>query len=206
MSVIEAVAITKRYDSTCAAAPTSLRLDAGELVVVAGPSGVGKTTLLNMLAGWEPPDAGTVTWNGQRHPPSWTTVTVIPQALALLDELTVLENVLLPARARGRGLPNDDLATSYLERLGLDGLAQRNTSEISVGERQRVMVARALCGQPELVLADEPTAHQDARHGAAVLALLAEAVERGAACVVASRSADLTPNATRALALTRPSE
>jgi putative ABC transport system ATP-binding protein len=200
MTLAAATSVTKTYAGTTALAETTLALNAGEFVVVRGPTGSGKTTLVNLLAGWAPPDRGTITWEGGTSPPHWETLAVIPQALALLDELTVLENILLPARANRRATARDaDRAMNSLVRLGLDRLAQRRTSEISVGERQRVMVARALHGDPRVVLADEPAAHQDAQHAAAVVELLVEAVERGACCVLATRSEDFAANAHRAI-------
>lgn len=173
-----------------------LTVRAGELLAVTGPTASGKTTVLNVLAGWDPPDSGTVTWTGATAtPPTWAELTVVPQRFALIDELDVTENIALPARG---GAPIDDgeLAT-LVDRLGLGPLRSRNVEEISVGERQRVMVARALAGRASVVLADEPVAHQDGRNAGTILRLLRERADRGAACVIATREAEVAAGADR---------
>lgn len=170
-----------------------LTLQGGELVVLHGPSGSGKTTILHLLAGWERPDQGVVTWaGGTGSTPGWSEVAVIPQTLALLEELTVAENITLPLRAAARAAVelSDDLAR-VLEELSLTPLLDRPVDQISVGEQQRVMIARALATRPTVVLADEPTAHQDERNAGVIGRLLLETTRAGAACVLATRQAAL---------------
>lgn len=171
-------------------APVSLTVVPGELLAIVGPSLSGKTTLVDLLAGWDQPDEGTVAWPAcSGAPPPWEELRVVPQALALVEELTVEENVTLAARVAGAASFDATVETS-LDVLGLGRLRDRNVREISVGERQRVMVARAAMGSPLVVLADEPTAHQDRVHAAAVLDTLKALAERGAAVVVATRHED----------------
>ena len=185
--------------------PIDLTLSPGELVAVVGPSRAGKTTLVGLLAGWEAPDEGTATWPGAATtPPGWRDVAVVPQALVLLDELTVAENVTLPHRLdpapdwNGAGGALD----AVLAALDLTHLAERGSAEISVGERQRVMVARAVCGSPRVILADDPTAHQDDRRAASVVDALTAAAHRGAACLVTTRTpGPLTDSADRVVEL-----
>lgn len=162
----------------------SLDVADGEAVCLAGPSGAGKTVLVNLLAGWEQPDQGTVMWAGRRDRPPWSDTTVVPQMVALIEELTVFENVTLSLRLLGSDLGR---ASAVMERLGIGHLADRIPSEVSVGERQRTMVARALAGMPRLVLADEPTAHQDAANARRVHEALGSHVADGGACVIATR-------------------
>jgi putative ABC transport system ATP-binding protein len=165
-----------------------LTLDRGQLVALHGPSGSGKTAIVHLLAGWEQPDRGSVTWPGAAGgSPTWSEVAVIPQTLALLDELTVGENIRLAERAGRRRNGGDESLAELLATLGLSHLVDRNVDQISIGEQQRVMIARALAPQPAVILADEPTAHQDDRNAAAIAALLAAAVVRGAACLIATR-------------------
>lgn len=182
-------------------AGVDLTLTAGELVVVTGPSLSGKTTLVEALAGWARPGTGTVVWSdGDREPPGWAALTVVPQAFALLDELSVVENILLAGRFTGTA-SDPKQVDELLGRLGLDRLRHRGAREISVGERQRTMVARALVGAPQVVLADEPVAHQDQRHADVVLALRREAATAGCACLVTTRNPALATIADRVVPL-----
>lgn len=180
---------------------------AGEVVALLGPSLTGKTTLLHVLAGWSRPAAGAVTWLGSEEVPPWSTLAVVPQDIALIEELTVGENVGLALaageRASGAGTSRTAVAPDHpvVERLDVGALWTRGGYEISVGERQRTMVARALVGSPAIVVADEPTAHQDARRAEVVLALLRERAAAGAAVVLATRDPDVAAIADRTLEL-----
>jgi ABC-type lipoprotein export system ATPase subunit len=116
------------------------------------------------------------------HPAAdWATVSLLPQRLALEPELTVAENVLLPAGLRGRP-PAEDL----LDRLGLTGIAGRPARDTSLGEQQRTALARALVLNPEVAVLDEPTAHQDDDHVHLILAALGAAVSAGTLALVAT--------------------
>lgn len=163
-----------------------ISLDAGTVTGLVGPSLSGKTTLVSILAGWESAEGGRVDWQAGPNP-GWDDLTVIPQGFALLDELSVEENLRLPERAGGRPVDGDRLA-AVTDALGIAHLLGRFASEISVGERQRTMAARALVGEPGCILADDPVAHQDERHAGNVLGLLRVAADRGAACLIASRT------------------
>ena len=198
---VEATGLTVRRDGVVVLDGLDLAVRPGELVAVTGPSLSGKTTLVELLAGWSRPDAGTVSWDGSTTPPPWSHLGVVPQGFALLEELTVLENIDLAGRfdhtdrrdghhrdSHPDHPDRDEWRDHLLERLGLDHLRHRGAFEVSVGERQRTMVARALAGRPAVVLADEPVAHQDDRHAGVVLDLLRAAATDGAAVVVASRS------------------
>jgi putative ABC transport system ATP-binding protein len=176
----------------------TLALRSGEVTGLVGRSGSGKTTLLNVLSGWEQPDRGSLTWsgNGTRRRLAelpWSKAAVVPQSFGLMDELTVRENVEYPARL-AHVLPElagrvDDL----LDILGLGDLAARLPVETSIGEQQRAAIARALVLSPRLLLADEPTGHQDAGWTERVLACLREAAAGGACCLVATHNPAAAP-------------
>ena len=181
-----------------------LALFPGELVALVGPSGSGKSSLLGVLAGWEPPDAGQLTWAASgRGAPGWAELATVPQALGLLDDLSVRENVALPVRlSLGRRRATEGRTEELLGLFGLAELADRSPSETSLGQQQRAAVARALVLTPQLVLADEPSAHQDAAWVHDVFAALRQVVhDRGAACLVATHDPDALRFADRVLHL-----
>ncbi|RBY92442.1 ABC transporter ATP-binding protein [Blastococcus sp. TBT05-19] len=145
------------------------------MVALLGRSGSGKTTLLNCLLGWETPDAGAVSVPGVAAPDRapWTTIAVVPQRFGLLDELTLTDNVALPARLAGLPEPHD-AALAALEALRLGHLAARTPEEVSLGEQQRTALARALVVRPAFLVADEPTGRLDEELTGHVLAGLRE--------------------------------
>jgi putative ABC transport system ATP-binding protein len=176
----------------------SASLREGELVGLVGRSGSGKTTLLNVIAGWERADSGTVDRPGGAVP-GWTELAVVPQKLGLFDELTVRENLEYPARLIGWLDELRDRVRDLMESLGIDHLESRYPKETSLGEQQRTAVARALVLSPTLVLADEPTGHQDAVSERRVLDAFAQAASAGAACLVATHNEALSARLDRVL-------
>ena len=198
--VAHLAAVTKRYGSGDAivTALDSVTVDVapGSIVGLVGRSGSGKTTLLNIAAGWDEPDGGTVERPGGDDP-TWSDVAVVPQHLGLMDELTVRENVEYPARLRRDLAGRRDLVDDLLERLGLAHLQGRPPTETSLGEQQRTAVARAVVLRPALIVADEPTAHQDAAWAASVLATLGDAVVAGSGCIVATHDPDVLASVDR---------
>lgn len=171
---------------------------AGEVVIVRGRSGSGKTTLLNLLAGWQEPDAGEVSW-GVPRPNDWQSVAVVPQTLGLLPELTLGENILLPDRLRpgDHGFHARDLA----QRLGIIHLLERRMEEASLGEQQRAAVCRALVLRPQVILADEPSCHQDTRNLEAVWTQFRRAAAGGSAVIASTHDPDAFPFGDRILDL-----
>jgi putative ABC transport system ATP-binding protein len=182
----------------------SLSLYPGEVVVLIGPSGSGKTTLLNVLCGWERPEQGEVLWNGTPATGTmdavpWSRLAVVPQNLGLMEELSVRENVLLPVRLGGAGSEED--VDDLLRAFGLDHLGARAPWEISLGEQQRVALARALVLGPTLLLADEPTAHQDEGYARTVYQVIQGATGLGTTCLIASHNREALRAADRVLAI-----
>jgi len=168
----------------------------GEVVIVRGRSGSGKTTLLNILAGWQDPDAGTVTW-GVDHPESWDRVAVVPQSLGLLPELTLGENIGLP----GRLADAEGDVSGVAEKLEISHLLDRPVGGASLGEQQRAAIGRALIRRPSLLLADEPSSHQDLDRLHLVWRLIDEVAGGGTGVIAATHDPDSYQYADRVLDL-----
>jgi putative ABC transport system ATP-binding protein len=170
----------------------SFELRAGEVVGLTGPSGSGKTTLLNVLCGWEKPDGGVMRFEGEELSPAevmWNRIAIVPQDLALFEELTIGDNVRLPIRlGAGDGAGVD--VEALMEELGILHLAPRLPLEASLGEQQRASLARAMVLGPSLLLADEPTGHQDEGWTKAVMGAIRAAADRGTACLVTTHDPD----------------
>ncbi|HEX5937211.1 MAG TPA: ATP-binding cassette domain-containing protein [Actinomycetota bacterium] len=165
----------------------------GELVGLVGRSGSGKTTLLNVIAGWERPTSGEVRWRDgvDAAEPPWSAVAVVPQKLGLMEELTVEENVAYPARLAGRSEERSDHIEELIGQIGIFDLRSRYPREASVGEQQRTAIARALAVPTSVLLADEPTAHQDAVSAERVFAALRRAADAGTAVAVATHNREV---------------
>lgn len=171
-----------------------LRLGGGEIAALVGPSGSGKTTLLYLLAGWEAPDTGSVRWTiGEGAPAdsSWDRLSLVPQSLGLAEELTARENIELPLRLKGDVEAGRVRVEKLLSRLDLADLAERYPLETSLGEQQRIAVARALVLNPDLLLADEPTSHQDDSRASAIFMLMGELASAGSCCMVATHDRNI---------------
>jgi putative ABC transport system ATP-binding protein len=161
----------------------SLAVERGELVALYGPSGSGKTTLLMLIAGLLDPDSGSVKVNGRdvsklsaRERAHYRRVELgfIRQSLDLIPGVRADDNAALKLLASTGRREAQRKVAPLLERLGLNGRAQQRAEQLSMGERQRVMIARALSTNPSLVLADEPTGSLDTDRGQEVLRLLAD--------------------------------
>jgi putative ABC transport system ATP-binding protein len=178
----------------------SLSVGEAEVVGLVGRSGSGKTTLLSLVAGWEHPDEGTIDWADGRsldRLPAWREVSVLPQKFGLIDELTVRQNIEYPARLAGTIEQSRELVDELMESLGLTALQARYPKETSIGEQQRTALARALILSPLLVLADEPSGHQDRTFHDRVFATLRRAAARGTTCLVATHNEEAAPHLDR---------
>ncbi len=160
-------------------------IEPGEVVIIRGRSGSGKTTLLNLLAGWQEPDSGTIDWSIPA-PDQWENVAVVPQSLGLLPELTLGENIGLPGRLADE---SSDVA-GFAAKLEISHLLDRPTTGASLGEQQRAAIARALIRRPSLLLADEPTSHQDLERLHLVWRLISETAASGTAVIAATHDPD----------------
>lgn len=171
---------------------TNLVLAAGTLTEITGRSGSGKSTLLHMLAGLLAPTAGRVLLDDAdiyalddeaRSRLRNEKLGVVPQGHTGLRSLTVLENVTLPCMMYGEAVP-DDKALALLERVGIAHLKNAYPNELSGGEMRRMSIARALIKNPPVLLADEPTGDLDDENTHAVLRLLRQSADEGAAVLL----------------------
>ncbi|MEP7114416.1 MAG: ATP-binding cassette domain-containing protein [Ilumatobacteraceae bacterium] len=208
VDLAEATDLAKRWADGAGLQPFSFTLSSSELVVVRGRSGSGKSTLLALLAGWIEPDGGRLDrlgpWGEGGLERTWKGTALLPQVIGTISELTMTENVALPLRLAGSAREiADQRARSVLERLDLTDEADRAASDTSLGQQQRMALARAAVIDPIVMLADEPTSHQDAGHIATVLELLRSMVEAGSCIVVASHDHAVADVADRVLDLDR---
>ena len=172
-----------------------LEIDRGEFVSIAGPSGCGKSTLLAILGLLDSPTEGTYMLSGKAvsdlAPPERAQIRnrevgFVFQSFNLIGDLTVFENVELPLTYRGvRASERRERVRDALERVGMAHRERHLPSQLSGGQQQRIAVARAVAGDPLIVLADEPTGNLDSAHGEAVMELLGELHDAGATiCMV----------------------
>ena len=176
-------------------------LGAGEMVTVMGPSGNGKTTLMNCLSGLDDIDAGTVVIDGEdisamsdarRTDHRAGRMGFIFQSFNLIGVLSAVENVELPLLLGGsKPKAARSRAHDMLTRVGLDGRDKHRPAELSGGEQQRVAIARALVSEPAIIWADEPTGNLDSTTAGAVLDLLLEVHSSGQTLVIITHDADI---------------
>jgi putative ABC transport system ATP-binding protein len=183
----------------------------GEYVSISGPSGCGKSTLLSILGLLDTPTDGLYTLNTRKATDLSLSdrarvrnreVGFIFQSFNLIGDLTVYENVELPLTYRGmRGAERKARVIAALERVGMAHRARHLPSQLSGGQQQRVAVARAVCGEPSILLADEPTGNLDSRNGEAVMDLLGELHQSGATICMVTHDARYASHAQRTIHL-----
>ena len=210
--------LSKRYADTPVFSHVSLRVAPGEFVAIVGQSGVGKSTLLNCMAGLDSWDTGRVRLGGvdlgtlsddQRALLRRQHVGFVFQAFHVLPHLDVAQNVALPLLLLGQHNDErderdnrDNRVRAMLDAVGLTGLGARLPQQLSGGQLQRVAIARALVHRPRLLLADEPTGNLDPTTAGVVMdALIAQTREHGASLVLVTHSEAAAARADRVLHL-----
>ncbi|MDN3022845.1 ABC transporter ATP-binding protein [Streptomyces sp. S.PB5] len=205
--------LVKRHGRTEALRGASVELDAGEILAVTGASGSGKSTLLHCLAGIVRPDAGSVSYAGERLDSlperrlselRRTEFGVVFQFGQLIPELTALDNVALPLMLSGATRKDAHVrAGEWLERFGVRGQEDLRPGEMSGGQAQRTSLARALVTDPKVVFADEPTGALDSLAGEQVMtALIHTARDQGTAVLLITHDAQVAAYADREVRLT----
>ena len=189
----------------------TLQIERGEYVAIEGPSGCGKSTLLSILGLLDTPTAGKYVLNGrpveklnlsERAAIRNREIGFIFQSFNLIGDLSIYENVELPLVYRGMTKGERRARVQdVLERVHMSHRAKHYPMQLSGGEQQRVAVARALAGDPSLLLADEPTGNLDTRNGEAVMELLAELHQYGSTIVMVTHDARFARNANRTIGL-----
>jgi len=220
-ALIEAINVTKEFAGkrgrSVAVSDFNLRVMAGDFIIITGPSGAGKTTVLNLLAGLDRPTKGEIILfrrnlkdlseeelakiRGEK-------LGFIFQFFNLIDNLTALENVMVPLLHRE--VPETEIvarAEELLSELGLIGKKHRFPRELSGGEQQRIAIARALITDPEVIMADEPVAQLDEKAAETVISLLLKANRVGKTILLSTASQalvdNLKPHTTRIVYLER---
>ena len=212
--MIQITGLTKVYvmgeEKVAALAGVDLTIGRGENVAVIGPSGSGKSSLMNILGGLDRPSQGTYRFDGEdvghfndndladfRR----RRIGFVFQSFQLLPRLTALQNVELPMIYAGIGRrERRDRAASLLDRVGLASRMSHRPTQLSGGQQQRVAIARALANSPDLLLADEPTGALDTQTGQDVLALFAQLNAEGLTLVLVTHDHDVAAAARRRVA------
>ena len=202
--------LRKAYGDTPVFQGVSLAIERGEFVAMLGESGVGKSTLLNCIAGLDEADGGSVHIadtdvlslpEPERAKLRREKLGFVFQAFHVLPHLSVAENVGLPLRLLGR--LDKARVDALLQAVGLSGLGERSPAQLSGGQLQRVALARALVHKPLLILADEPTGNLDPSTAERMMDVLqAQVRAEGAACLLVTHSAAAASRADRVLRLT----
>lgn len=200
-----------RGRSVAALDNASLEIAPGDFVAVVGPSGSGKSTLLLVLGGMLSPSAGRVYLNGrslydlspnERADMRRTKIGFVFQTFNLVPYLTALENVQIPLYLTGLDeAAQKERATALLERVGLGDRLDHKPPELSIGQQQRVALARVMANDPEIILADEPTGNLDPDTGQQILDLLAEMNREGRTVVMVTHDPRAAQRAKRTLRL-----
>ena len=212
---IELFNITRIFQTeeieTHALSDVTLRIDHGEFVAIAGPSGGGKSTLLSILGLLDAPTSGRYLLEGREVAKLGVTeraairnreIGFIFQSFNLIADLSVFENVELPLTYGGMSAAErKDRVEKALDRVGMLHRRNHMPGQLSGGQQQRVAIARAICGEPTLLLADEPTGNLDSKNGDAIMGLIAELHETGSTICMVTHDPRYAQRATRQVLL-----
>lgn len=192
--------VSKFYDNTTAIRDINIAIEKGEMAFLTGPSGAGKTTLLKLIYASEMPDKGSISiadWNtdslnGSTIPMLRRNIGIVFQDFRLLLNKSVYDNVALALRVRR--LPEKEIKTQVFEALRMVNLRHKTDSfpaALSGGEQQRVVIARAIVGEPIILLADEPTGNLDPDTAAGIMRIFREINAKGTTIFIATHNREL---------------
>lgn len=195
--------VSKHYDTTTALRKIDLFIEKAEMAFITGPSGAGKTTLMRLIYAAESPDSGRVTiadWesgslNGSNIPSLRRSIGIVFQDFRLLLNRNVFDNVALTLRVRK--MPEREVKAQVLDALRMVNLRHKTDSfpaTLSGGEQQRVVIARAIVGDPIILLADEPTGNLDPDTAAGIMRIFKEINARGTTILIATHNRELYRN------------
>jgi len=191
---LQALNIHKHYGKKPVLQGASLNVERGDIVIIKGPSGIGKTTFLNILSGIDLPDKGEVLIDSkditkmnenERAKFRLKKIGLIFQSINLIDDLSVVENIALPLKLAGKDWKKR--VNELLKYLKIEDIKHSFPSELSGGEQQRVAIARAIANEPEILIADEPTSNLDDKNTENIVNLLKKINEdMGVSIVIAT--------------------
>jgi cell division transport system ATP-binding protein len=200
--------VTKTYERQTALRDISFHVEKGEMLFITGPSGAGKSTLLKLIYHAEKPDAGSITISGQKRsdikdgqvPFVRRNIGIVFQDFRLLATRTVYENVALALRIRDmRERDIKPFVMETLKNVNLRHKADSYPPQLSGGEQQRVVIARAIVAEPMLLLADEPTGNLDPETSSDILKIFKDINAKGTTVVIATHNRDMYTNSGRRL-------
>ncbi len=201
-----------RHGPVMAIENISLEIREGEFVAITGPSGSGKSTLLTALGGMNRPDSGAVLWDsqsiytwssGERARWRGAEVGFVFQVFNLIPYLNVYENVRAGLTLSGRCMTDRESVDRILDELELSGKKKHSPTELSVGQRQCVALARALVKKPRIILADEPTGNLDRETGRSVMDLIGKQHSAGTTVVVITHDPEIARYAQRTVRMVK---
>ncbi|RAU91221.1 ABC transporter ATP-binding protein [Paenibacillus sp. YN15] len=215
MELIQLKNINKVYGSrnhpTYALHEINLNIHRGEMIAIMGPSGSGKSTLLNILGLIDSPTEGEYVLDGRplaeirkrsMHKTRNQMIGFVFQYFALLKDYSVLENVVLPLTYRKlRHKDRIAKAKRYIQKVGLEEHTYKTPDELSGGQQQRTAIARALVGEPELILADEPTGNLDRKTGGEIMSLLQQLHTEGKTIIIVTHDLEIAHKCDRIIEL-----
>lgn len=200
----------KKSNETAALKSVNLSVEKGEMTAIVGPSGAGKSTLLHVIGGFCNIQSGKYFFDGtdvaalsesKRSRFRNEKIGIVMQGFALIEEYTVLENVMIPLYFRGGVKNKKALALAAIEKTGIAHLKNKLVSSLSGGEKQRCAIARCLCQNPAVILADEPTGQLDSANSEKIMGIFSELNQGGMTVIIVTHDGKVADKCRRIITL-----